>query len=324
MHLTLGIAQTYNEIMEYKDYYKILGVSKTASQDEIKKAYRKLAMKYHPDQNPGNTAAEDKFKEINEANEVLADPEKRAKYDQLGSSYQQWQQTGGSSNFNWGDWNTTQAGGSTRVNMTDFEEMFGGGFSDFFQTIFGGMGFRQTAGAENPSMRNRQSVYQNMPKQKVEQTVSISFTEAYSGSTRKIKINGETFTVKIPAGAKTGTKVRIPAQAQFQQDVYLVIEVLPDKRFERDGLDLYTDVSVDLLTAVLGGQVSVPTPSGNANLNIPAGTQPGQKFRLTNQGMPMIKKKDEFGNLYVRIQVRIPKNLSETERKLFESIRKTA
>ena len=121
--------------MEYKDYYKILGVAKTATQDEIKKTYRELAKKYHPDRNRGNKAAEDKFKDINEANEVLSDPEKRAKYDQLGASYQQWQQTGGGSNFNWGAWNTGQAGG-TRVNMSDFEQMFGGGFSDFFQSIF--------------------------------------------------------------------------------------------------------------------------------------------------------------------------------------------
>ncbi|MBI9051715.1 MAG: J domain-containing protein [Anaerolineaceae bacterium] len=307
--------------MEYKDYYQVLGVDKKASQDEIKKAYRKLAMKYHPDHNQGNTGAEDKFKDINEANEVLGDPEKRAKYDQLGASYHQWQQAGGDSNFNWGAWNTGQPGG-TRVNVNDFEDMFGGGFSDFFQSIFGGMGFGQQTRTSNPGMRGQRSVYQRVPAQKVERTVPISFMEAYTGAKRKIQINGDSFTVKIPAGAKTGTKVRIPAQDQYQQDVYLVMDVQADKRFEREGYNLYTDVKADLLTAVLGGQVKVPTPTGNVTLTIPAGTQPGQKFRLKNQGMPKLKKKDEFGNLYARIQVQIPKNLSDAERKLFESMRK--
>jgi curved DNA-binding protein len=313
--------------MEYKDYYQTLGVSKTATQAEIKKAYRDLAKKYHPDKNRGNKAAEDKFKDINEANEVLSDIQKRAKYDELGASYQQWQQAGGDSNFNWSAWNANQAGragqaGGTRVNMADFEEMFGGGFSDFFQSIFGGMGFSQPGGGVNTTTRGRRTAYQQVPKQKVEQQVSISFIEAYTGSTRKLQINGDVYTVKIPAGAKTGTKVRIPAQGQYQQDVYLLIQVLPDIRFERDGSDLYTDVSVDLVTAVLGGQVMVPTPSGNVKLSIPAGTQPAQKFRLAKQGMPKLSKKNEYGDLFARIQVRIPKTLTEKERKLFESLRK--
>ncbi len=307
--------------MEYKDYYKILGVDKKASQAEIKKAYRKLAMKYHPDKNLGDKSAENKFKEINEANEVLGDVDKRAKYDQLGSSYQQWQQSGGANNFNWGAWNAGQQGAGTRVNVSDFEDMFGGGFSDFFQSIFGGMGGFSQAGPAN-STRTQRRAQPQMPKQKVEQTVSISFAEAYTGSTRKLQINGDIFTVKIPAGAKTGTKVRIPAQDTYQQDIYLVMEVEPDPRFERDGSDLLTEVSVDLLTAVLGGQVTVPTPGGSVRLNIPAGTQPGQKIRLTQQGMPKINKKNEFGDLFARIQVRIPKQITAEERKLFESMRK--
>jgi curved DNA-binding protein len=306
--------------MEYKDYYQILGVDKKASQAEIKKAYRKLAMKYHPDRNLGDATAEDKFKEINEANEVLGDVEKRAKYDQLGTSYQQWQQSGGGDNFNWGAWNAGQGGG-TRVNINDFEDMFGGGFSDFFQSIFGGMGGFSQAGSSNTSTRTQRRVQQQAP-QKLEQHVSISFAEAYAGSTRKLKINGDTFTVKIPAGAKTGTKVRIPAQDRYQQDIYLVMDVQPDSRFERDGSDLSTEVSVDLWTAVLGGQVTVPTPSGTVRLSIPPGTQPGQKIRLNQQGMPKLSKKNEFGDLFVRIQVKIPKDLTEEQRKLFESMRK--
>jgi curved DNA-binding protein len=310
--------------MEYKDYYQVLGVDKKASQEDIKKAYRKLAMKYHPDRNRDNKAAEDKFKEINEANEVLSDPEKRAKYDQLGSSYHQWQQAGGDSNFNWGAWGAP--GGATRVNVNDLEDMFGGGFSDFFHTIFGGMGFGQSARTVNPGMRGQRTMYQQAQPQrtpqKVEQTVPISFMEAYSGSTRKVQINGDSFTVKIPAGARTGTKVRIRAQDDYQSDVYLVMEVQDDKRFALDGHDITTEITVDLPTAVLGGQVKVPTPTGTATLTIPEGTQPGQKFRLKGQGMPKLKKKDEFGDLFAKIQVRIPKTLSDTERKLFESMRK--
>ena len=311
--------------MEYKDYYQILGVDKKASQEDIKKAYRKLAMKYHPDRNRDNKAAEDKFKDINEANEVLSDPEKRAKYDQLGTSYHQWQQAGGDSNFNWGAWGAP--GGATRVNVSDFEDMFGGGFSDFFHTIFGGMGgFGQTVRTANTGPRTQRRVYQQgQPQQmaqKIERTVPISFMEAFNGGSRKIQINGDSFTVKIPAGAKTGTKIRIPSQDAYQQDVYLVMDVQADKRFERNGSDLITEVTVDLPTAVLGGKVKIPTPTGTVTLTIPEGTQPGQKFRLKDQGMPKLKKKNEFGDLFAKIQVQIPKNLSDAEKKLFESMRK--
>jgi curved DNA-binding protein len=315
----------YNENMEYKDYYQILGVDKKASQEDIKKAYRKLAMKYHPDRNRDNKAAEDKFKDINEANEVLSDPDKRAKYDQLGSSYHQWQQAGGDSNFNWGAWG---APGATRVNVNDFEEMFGGagGFSDFFHTIFGGMGFGQTARSANAGMGGQRRVYQQrQPQQvaqKIEREVPISFMEAFNGASRKIQINGDSYTVKIPAGAKNGTKIRIPSQDAYQQDVYLVMDVQPDQRFKREGSNLITEVLVDLPTAVLGGKVKVPTPTGTVTLTIPEGTQPGQKLRLKGLGMPKLKKKNEYGDLFAKIQVKIPKNLSDAEKKVFESMRK--
>lgn len=307
--------------MEYKDYYQILGVGRSATQDEIKHAYRKLAMKYHPDRNPGSSTAEEKFKDINEANEVLSDPEKRARYDQLGSSYQQWQQSGGQPGaFNWEDW-FTQAprGQQVRVEYGDLGDLFGqGGFSDFFNQIFGGMGGART--------QTRRTTTRPMRPQHYEYNLSISLQEAYSGATRAIQMDDRRMEVKIPAGAKTGTRVRMagaaPAGPGGQSgDIYLVIEVTPDQRFEREGNDLTTGVTIDLYTAVLGGKVNVPTPAGDVVLTIPAGTQPGQTFRLAGRGMPHLRNPQQHGDLFARVTVRIPRNLTEKQRKLFEQLR---
>jgi len=304
--------------MQYKDYYQVLGVSKNATTDEIKRAYRKQAMKYHPDRNPGNKAAEEKFKEINEAYEVLSDPKKREKYDQLGNSYYDWQQRGGTDgSFRWEDWTSGSRRGGTRVDMNDlgdiFEEM---GFSDFFNSIFGGMG--NTGSTRRTQTRSSQPL-------SVEQPVSISFLESYLGTQRIFQVGNNKIEVKIPAGAKTGTKVRVagagPKQGNRKSDLYLVIDVQPDPRFERQGDDLYTEVEIDLTTAVLGGEVTVPTPTGNVLLKIPAGTQPGQLFRLTGKGMPIMRQPGRFGNLMVKVKVHIPKNLSREQRRLFEQLR---
>jgi curved DNA-binding protein len=304
--------------MQYKDYYQILGVDKKATTDEIKRAYRKLAMKYHPDRNPGNKGAEEKFKEINEAQEVLSDPKKRERYDQLGRSYHDWQQRGGSDgSFRWEDWTTAAGSGGTRVNMNDlgdiFEEM---GFSDFFNSIFGGMGGMGT---------DRRT--QTRPSQPlvVEQPVSISFLESYLGTQRLFQVGNNKIEVKIPAGAKTGTKVRVagagPQQGSRKSDLYLVIDVKPDSRFERQGDDLQTEVEIDLTTAVLGGEVTVATPNRGVLLMIPAGTQPGQVFRLGGKGMPVLRQPGLSGNLMVKVKVRIPKNLSREQQRLFEQLR---
>lgn len=308
--------------MEYKDYYKILGVERNAPEQDIKKAYRKLAMKYHPDRNQGDKAAEDKFKEINEAYEVLGDKEKRSRYDQLGESYSRWQQTGGSpGSFNWDEWINQayrqgggNAGGSyQQVRMEDLEGLFGGGFSDFFTSIFGGMGGR-TASSTRREPRTPQAY---------EQPVQISFDEAFHGAQRVLQMENKRLEVKIPAGAQTGTKVRVagagPAGRNGQpSDIYLVVEVIPDSRYERKGDDLYTEAAIDLGRAVLGGQVSVSTPAGNGTLTIPAGTQPGQTFRLAGRGMPHLRAPGTFGDMYVKIKVQIPKNLTPEQRRLFE------
>jgi len=308
--------------MEYKDYYKILGVERKANADEIKKAYRKLAMAYHPDHNQGNKGAEEKFKEINEAYQVLSNAEQRARYDQLGESYSSWQQRGQPGNFNWEDWfvRTGQQGGTaTQVDMRDFEDLFGGGFSDFFTSIFGG----GMAGTQRGQRTHRTTMRKPAP---VEHPVQISLIEAYKGTERIIQIGERRLNVKIPAGAATGTKVRVanqgPADASGQQsDLFLVIDVQPDGRYERKGDDLYTDVNVDLYTAVLGGQETVKTPAGDVVLTIPPGTQPGQSFRLSGRGMPNLRSPSTFGNLFARAKVKLPRHLSDEQRRLFEQLK---
>lgn len=313
--------------MDYKDYYKVLGVEKSASQDEIKSAYRKLAKKYHPDKNAGDKQAEEKFKEINEANEVLSDPEKKARYDQISNSYSIWQQAGGSPGaFRWEDLFGSNFGGRTqRVEVNDLGDMFGemGGFSDFFRTFFAGGGSsRQSTGQRN----YRQQYPQQQPPSHYQQDLTISLYEAYHGAKRIIQIGDQKIEVKIPAGAKTGTKVRVagvgPGDRQgVRGDLYLVIQVAHDHRFAREGDDLHTKVHVDFVTAVLGGETEVETMTGKVSLKIPAGTQPGQKMRLKNKGMPIIKNKEKFGDLIVTAQVDIPKKLSDQEKDLFNKLK---
>ncbi len=305
--------------MDYQDYYKTLGVERSASQEDIKRAYRKLAMKYHPDRNPGNKAAEENFKQINEAYEVLGDAKKRAHYDQLGASYQQWQATGGQGNFNWADWFMQGAGrGGTRVEVGNIEDLFGGGgFSDFFNTIFGGFG---GGGRSQSRASARPRTY--------EQPVAISLAEAFHGTTRAIQIENRRVEVKIPPGAKTGTRVRVagvvPGSAGGQNaDLHLVIEVSPDARFERKGDDLYSEATADLYTAILGGQINVATLAGNVLLTIPPGTQPGQTFRLAGKGMPKLRNPQEHGDFFVRLKVQLPRNLTPQQRELFEQLRKS-
>lgn len=311
--------------MDYKDYYKILGVERGAKDADIKKAYRKLALKYHPDRNPGDKAAEEKFKEINEAYQVLSDTEKRTRYDQLGQAYSTWQQRGGApGNFNWDEWSTRNAGGQggVRVDVGNLDDLFGGGFSDFFESIFGGMGRAAGGGTRT----RRQATNMRSAPVTYEQPVAISFQEAYRGSERTIQVDGRRLEVKIPAGAKTGTRVRVQGGGPTSQggqpnDLHLVIEVTPDPRFERRENDLYTDAAVDLFTAVLGGQVSVVTPGGNVLLTIPAGTQPGQTFRLSGRGMPHLRSPKTFGDLYVKVKVTIPRRLTQEQRSIFEKLK---
>jgi curved DNA-binding protein len=330
--LTPSAPLEYNEYMEYKDYYKVLGVERNASEADIKSAFRKLALKYHPDRNQGNPGAEEKFKEINEAYEVLSDKQKRARYDQLGESYSTWQQRGGApGNFNWGDWTSTSApGGGVSFNVGDLNEIFGGaggGFSDFFQQIFGGMA-GQAAGTRTGTRGQGRRVQQEQQTQPYQQEVQITLDEAFHGAERTVAVDGRRLQMKIPAGAKTGTKVRMSGAGPSGHggqpaDLFLVINVLPDARFERKGDDLNVEVTVDLYTAILGGEARVSTLDGTVVLTIPPGTQPGQSFRLSGRGMPHLRIQNQRGDLFAKIKVQLPKNLSAEQRKLFEQLAKT-
>ncbi len=312
--------------MEYKDYYKTLNVDRKASGEEIKKAYRKLALEYHPDRNPGSHAAEEKFKEINEAYQVLSDSEKRARYDELGESYTRFQQRGGTpGNFNWEDWYSTRAGNSTvhgtggvQFDMGDLNEIFGGGFSDFFTRIFGGyQGYRRATPEQQANKR--------VGKPSYEQEVEITFHESYHGAHRGVELDGRRLEVDIPRGARTGTRVRVPGviptnSPDQKGDLFLLIRVAEDSRYERKGDDLHMEVDIDLYTAVLGGEVQVDTMSGKVVLTVPAGTQPGQMFRLAGKGMPRLKNPQSYGNLLVRAKIKIPRNLTSHQRELFQEL----
>ncbi len=311
--------------MEYKDYYKILGVERNASKEEIKRAYRKLALKTHPDRNPGDKKAEERFKDINEAYQVLSDPEKRSRYDQLGESYAQWQQGGApEGGFRWEDWFTrAPQSGNVRMDVGNLEDILGSDFSEFFRRIFGGMPDMDTSSrSRSPTRRNARTqapAYQ--------QDVTISLAEAYQGTTRQIQFDGHRVEVKIPAGAKTGTRVRfaksVPAGAPGQKgDLYLIIHVADDPRFEVKGEDLHTEVTIDLYTAVLGGEVKVQTISGNVVLTIPAGIQPGQSLRLAGRGLPRLNSPSDKGDLFVHIKVKIPHDLTPRQKELFQELKR--
>lgn len=311
--------------MDYKDYYKVLGVEKNATSDDIKRAYRKLAKKYHPDKNQGDKQAEEKFKGINEANEVLSDPEKKARYDQISNSYSSWQQAGGSPGaFSWEDlFGGSRGGGGARVDVND---LFGerGDFSDFFRSFFGGAGGRRNPASQRGSRQQYSQPYQPTNYQ---QQLTISLYEAYHGTTRLIQLNEKKIEVTIPAGSKTGTKVRVrgvgPKDARGGQgDLYLIIQVADDNRFKRKGNNFYAQKHIDLYTAVLGGEIEVETMAGNVLLKIPAGTQPGQVFRLGGKGMPKLKKNKSFGDLLVTIVIDIPEKLSTEQKDLFKKLRK--
>jgi curved DNA-binding protein len=249
---------------------------------------------------------------------VLSDSEKRAHYDQLGSAYSNWQQRGAPGGFNWGEWTRDAPGGMHVEFEGDLGDLFGGGFSDFFSQIFGGFGM---------DAMGRQGGPRQQAPQRYETEMVISLHEAYNGSTRQVKVNDRRFDVKIPKGARTGTKLRLkgagPRGARGQtSDVYLVVKVSPDPRFERKRDRLYTDVSIDLYTAVLGGETVISTLSGDVVLQIPPGTQPGQTFRLKGRGMPNLKQKTKYGDLFATIQVELPKKLTSQQRKLFEQLDK--
>ena len=317
--------------MEYKDYYKILGVDKNASQDEVKKAFRKLARKYHPDMNKGDKNAEEKFKEINEANEVLSDPEKRQKYDQFGVHWQQYGRAGGRpEDFNWDTWrNPSGQGGYTRqVSQEELERMFGnlgglGGFSDFFETLFGGRGRSGSSGFGG------QTLHRTRRGQDTEHKLDITLEEAHHGTLRTLQWeDGRKIDAKIPPGVKTGSKVRLRGQGGRGEsggqsgDLFLKINIVPHPLFKREGDNLRTSVPVSLYDALLGGEVDVAAIDRRVKLKIPPETENGKVFRLSGLGMPNLRNPKKFGDLLVKIDVKLPKNLTKEEKQKFHELRR--
>jgi curved DNA-binding protein len=309
--------------VDYKDYYQILGVDKSADEKEVRRAYRKLARQFHPDVNPGDAAAEARFKEITEAYEVLSDPDKRQKYDRFGSAWQA-HERGGGGGFDWSGWAPSGGGPAyTYATAEDLEELFGrggggsgSGFSSFFETLFGQAGGR----AGSRAMRPRKGQDMSYP-------VTISLAEAYAGTTRAVSKDGRRLEVKIPPGVRTGSRVRLAGEGApgagggANGDLYFVIEVAADPRFERQEDDLHTVVEVPLVTMVLGGEATVETLGGSLSLTIPPETANGRRFRLKGRGMPKLKDPAERGDLFATASAVLPSGLTEAERRLFEELR---
>ena len=303
--------------MDYKDYYAILGVKKDADEKEIKQAYRRLARKYHPDVNPGNKEAEEKFKEVSEANEVLSDKEKRRKYDTFGKD---WARYGDGFPGAGGPGGAGASGGFRYEQYPgggfDFDVGGGGGFSDFFEMLFGPRG----PGGATRDMRGSD----------VESEIQVTLREAFEGVSKQISIAlnpGEPprrLEVKIPKGVDAGSRIRLagegaPGPGGKRGDLYLTVRMHPDKEFERKGDHLYREVSVPFSTAALGGEVRVPTLTGSVTMTLPPGTQGSQTFRLSGQGMPRLHGGGR-GDLFARVRITVPKNLTEKQRELVRQL----
>ncbi len=291
--------------MEFKDYYKSLGLAKNASADEVKKAFRKLAVKYHPDKNPGDKAAEDKFKEISEANDVLSDPEKRKKYDEVGDNWKYYEQM-------------HRQGGGRQQTRQSYEPSGQENFHDFFENIFGG-GFGDIFG-------NRNSNTQSQPRrgQDIEGSISISLEEAYNGITKRIIVGGQTLDIKIQPGVKDGQVLRLKAKggkgAAGPGDLLITTNLLKHAVFEKKENDLYCDIHVDLYTLILGGKTNVETLKGKIKIDIKPATQNDSVLRLKGMGMPLDGTLTTFGDLYAQVKVKLPTHLSEKELALFKEI----
>jgi len=322
--------------LEYKDYYAVLGVPRTASQADVKKAFRKLARQHHPDAKPGDTAAERRFKEVNEANEVLSDPAKRRQYDELGANWEaisRARQTGaaGGAASPFGGF----GGGNVRYEFRTSEDP--GEFSDFFRVFFGeearaaaggrqsasqsrttgamgfddilsGMGIDGRATAAGGPARSRPAAPPTH-----EATAEITLAEAYHGTTRLVEVEGKRLEITIPPGADSGTRIKLSKRGPGGGDLIVVVRLLPDARFTRRGADLERELPLTLEEALLGAEVRVETPKGGVLLTIPPGTQPGRTFRLSGQGMPRFKAAGH-GDLYVKARVVLPSGLSDEAR----------
>ena len=302
--------------MAPKDFYKILGVNRTASDKDIKQAYRKLARQYHPDVNPDNKSAEEKFKDINNAYEVLSDPEKRKKYDQFGDKWQYADQFAGAQGNPFGGASGFRSAGgdNSSYQYVDMSDM--GDLGELLKGFTGG-GF----GGRGRTSRPRQG-------RDIDTSTEITLEEAYNGTTRLIQdTSGRRIEVKVPAGVKNGQRIKVSGKGEpgmsggLSGDLYLTVSILEHAVFNLKGNDIHVEVPVPLTDAVLGGETSVPTPKGkNLSLKIPPGTQNGKVFRLAGQGMPEVGR-DTRGDLFAKVKVVLPENLTEHEKELFKQLK---
>jgi curved DNA-binding protein len=313
--------------MEYKDYYKTLGIEKTATPEQIKKAYRKLARQHHPDVNPNDATAEQKFKEINEANEVLSDPEKRQKYDQFGADYQRYEQQGGAGGAGRGaggfDWSQYAQGSGGQAGGNPFGG-FGGGssfgegedFSDFFSSLFGGGGGQPGGGRSTRPGAG--------PDYQAE--LELTLEEAFHGGPRTITVQGKNLRITIHPGVADGQTIRLRDQGGPGRNggpngsLLITFRILPDARYVRTGNDLTQDVPVSLYRALLGGSQTVETLSGTVKINIKPESNSGTRLRLRGKGFPVYREADQHGDLYLRLNVQLPQNLTDQEKDLIKQL----
>ena len=299
--------------MDYIDYYKILDLKKNASTDDIKKAYRKLARKHHPDLNPNNEEANKKFQQINEANEVLSDPDKRKKYDKYGKDWQHADQLDAKEQQR----RQYQSPGGGYDGGSSYSGGFGGeDFSDFFSSMFGGGGGRSS----------RNSPFKG---QDYNADLQLNLVDAYTTHKQTLAVNGKQVRINIPAGVENGQKIKLAGYGAPgvnngpPGDLYIKFNISDHPRFKRKGNDVYIQEEVDLYTAILGGEKIVETLNGKVKLKIPEGTQPDTTLRLKGKGFPIYKKEDQFGDLYVKWQVKLPTNLNAEQKELFEKLSKS-
>ena len=306
--------------MAFIDYYKILGLDKNASEKDIKAAYRKLARQYHPDLNPNDPEANKKFQQINEANEVLSDPEKRKKYDKYGEHWQhgeeheQYARQQQQNRQQYGGGQYSGFGGGFGQGFENYEEFSGGGdFSDFFQQMFGGSGGRTRGQAK---YRGQDFTAQ----------LHLSFRDAAETHKQTLTVNGKQIRITIPAGVENGQTIKIAGHGGPGSnggpagDLYITFAIANDPHFKRSGADLYANIKIDLYTAVLGGEITVDTLTGKVKLKAAAGTQNGTKVKLKSKGFPVYKKDGQFGDLYLTYEVQVPTNLTEKQRELFTQL----
>ncbi len=291
--------------MEFIDYYKTLGVSKKATESDIKTAYRKLARKYHPDLNPNNKEAEKKFKEINEANEVLSDPEKRKKYDEFGKDWKH------ADEFKKA---RQQQPAYNKANQQQGYSQFSGDFSDFFESMFGGGG-----------RRGGQTKFRG---QDLNAELQLNLKDVYTSQKHTLTINGKNIRLSFPAGIENGQVIKISGYGAPgvnggpNGDLFITFSINNNTKFKREGKNLYTTADLDLYTALLGGDIMIDTFDGKVKLKVAPGTQSGTKVKLKGKGFPVYKKENQFGDLYVTYQVELPTNLSEKEKELFTELKK--